>query len=190
MRRFTLKSVTSGTLFGRGVTANMISRVAKTLLVAASAFFYTLVVFNNLTDYDSNYKFVHHVLLMDSTFPGNHAMWRAIHPLWIHTVFYDSIIAWEIISMLLIWAGTAQLLRAIGKTDTAFQSAKHLSIAGLTVGMLMWFGAFLTVGGEWFLMWQSTTWNGQDAAFRMFLVEGVILVLLMTPEIATHERLP
>jgi predicted small integral membrane protein len=60
----------------------MISRLSKTLLVAASAFYYTLVVFNNLTDYNSNYQFVHHVLLMDSTFPGNRGMWRAIQPPW------------------------------------------------------------------------------------------------------------
>ncbi len=168
----------------------MISRLAKTLLVAASAFFYTLVVFNNLTDYSSNYQFVQHVLLMDSTFPGNHAMWRAIHPGWIHTAFYDSMIAWEVISMLLTWAGTVQLLRAIGKTATVFQSAKGLAIAGLTVGMLMWLGAFLTIGGEWFLMWQSRTWNGQDAAFRMFLVEGVILLLLLTPEVSITSACP
>jgi predicted small integral membrane protein len=29
-----------------------------------------------------------------------------------------------------------------------------VAIAGLTVGMLMWLGAFLTFGSEWFLMWQ------------------------------------
>jgi predicted small integral membrane protein len=92
--------------------------------------------------------------------------------------------------MLLIWAGTVRLLRAIRKTATVFQSAKRLAIAGLTLGMLMWFAAFLTIGGEWFLMWQSQTWNGQDAAFRMFLVEGIILLLLLTPEVDDHERLP
>jgi predicted small integral membrane protein len=188
--RLNLKSVVSGTLFGGGWTRHMISRVSKTLLVAASAFYYTLVVFNNLTDYNSNYQFVHHVLLMDSTFPGNHGMWRAIHPLWIQTAFYDLIILWEVVSMLLIWAGTVRLLRAIGTTATVFQRAKRLAIAGLTVGMLMWFGAFLTIGGEWFLMWQSPTWNGQEAAFRMFLVEGIILLLLLTPEVEDHERLP
>jgi predicted small integral membrane protein len=182
--------VASGALFGAGLTVTMISRLAKTLLVGASAFFYTLVVFNNLTDYGSNYQFVQHVLLMDSTFPGNHAMWRAIHPRWIHTAFYNSMIAWEVVSMLLTWAGTVRLLRAIGKTATAFQSAKGLAITGLTVGMLMWLGAFLTIGGEWFLMWQSQTWNGQDAAVRMFLVQGVILLLVLTPEVEHHERLP
>ncbi len=53
-------------------------RSCKMLLLAAMAFFFTLVVFNNLTDFDSNYQFVRHVLMMDSTFPGNHGMWRAI----------------------------------------------------------------------------------------------------------------
>ena len=57
----------------------MTLRVAKTLLVLAVAGYYTLVVFDNLTDYDSNYQFVRHVLMMDSTFPGNHGMWRAMN---------------------------------------------------------------------------------------------------------------
>jgi predicted small integral membrane protein len=168
----------------------MIVRLAKTLLVATSAFFYTLVVFNNVTDYNSNYQFVRHVLLMDSTFAGNHGMWRAIHAPWMHTLFYSFIILWEAASMVLTWTGTVRLLRAVSQPAKAFQSAKTLAIAGLTVGMLMWFGAFLAVGGEWFLMWQSPTWNGQDAAFRMFVVEGVILLLLLTPELQPHERLP
>ncbi|HUB18746.1 MAG TPA: DUF2165 domain-containing protein [Acidobacteriaceae bacterium] len=160
----------------------MILRLSKTLLVAAVAFFYTLVVFNNLTDYGSNYAFVHHVLLMDSTFPGNHGMWRAIHPLWIHAAFYDSIIAWEAVTMLLLWAGAATLLRSAGKPAPAFHDAKTLAVAGLTFSLLMWFVAFLSIGGEWFLMWQSPIWNGQEAAFRMFLVVGVVLLYLVIPE--------
>ena len=47
----------------------MITRSAKLLLLAGIALFYTLVVFNNITDFDSNYEFVRHVLSMDSTFP-------------------------------------------------------------------------------------------------------------------------
>lgn len=160
----------------------MILRLSKTLLVAAVALFYTLLVFNNLTDYGSNYAFVHHVLLMDSTFPGNHVMWRAIHPLWIHAAFYDAIIAWEAATMLLLWAGSVELLRAVGRPGGAFQEAKTLAISGLTVGLLMWFVAFLSVGGEWFLMWQSHTWNGQEAAFRMFVVVGMVFLLLVMPE--------
>jgi predicted small integral membrane protein len=46
----------------------------------------------------------------------------------------------------------------------------------------MWLVPFLSIGGEWFLMWQSKTWNGQDAAFRMFTVVGIILLLLALPD--------
>jgi predicted small integral membrane protein len=51
----------------------------------------------------------------------------------------------------------------------------------------MWLVAFLTIGAEWFLMWQSKTWNGQEAAFRMFTVVGIILIFLALPD--TDEQL-
>jgi len=46
----------------------------------------------------------------------------------------------------------------------------------------MWLVAFLSIGGEWFLMWQSKTWNGQEAAFRMFTVIGIVLLLVAQTE--------
>src|ERR1700732_4293772 len=55
----------------------MALRVYKAVLVFAIALFYTILVLNNITDYGSNSEFVRHVLMMDSTFPGNHLMWRA-----------------------------------------------------------------------------------------------------------------
>jgi predicted small integral membrane protein len=157
-------------------------RVAKVLLVAAIAFFYTLVVFNNSTDYASNYQFVHHVLLMDTTFPGNHGMWRAIHPDAVHTVFYDGIISWEALTMVLAWIGAIQLARALRKPASVFNRAKRFSVIALTIALLLWFVAFISVGGEWFLMWQSKIWNGQEAAFRMFACTGIVFLLLAMPE--------
>lgn len=160
----------------------MIQRLSKLLLVMAVGLDFTLVVFNNLTDYGSNYAFVHHVLWMDTTFPGNHGLWRAIHPLWVHAVFYDAIIAWEALTMVLLWAGSVRLLKAIGRPGAAFRGAKNLAIAGLTVGLLLWLLAFLTIGADWFLMWQSSVWNGQQEAFRMFAVMALILLYLVMPE--------
>lgn len=61
-----------------------------------------------------------------------------------------------------------------------------MAILGLTLSLLMWLIAFLAVGGEWFLMWQSKNWNGQDAAFRMFAVIGIVLVILMQAD--TEEQ--
>ena len=59
---------------------------------------------------------------------------------------------------------------------------RHSFNAGLTLGLLLWFLAFLTVGGEWFLMWQSSKWNGLGPALRMFTVMGFVLLILNLPE--------
>ncbi|MGD0632202.1 MAG: DUF2165 domain-containing protein [Terracidiphilus sp.] len=160
----------------------MITRVAKLLLVAGVALFYTLVVFNNLTDFDSNYQFVRHVLSMDSTFPGNHGLWRALPSPAIHLAFYWSIIAWEIATTILLWWGVVRLGRALRLAAIAFNAAKRVPVTALTLSLLMWLVAFLSVGGEWFLMWQSHTWNGQEAAFRMFAIVGMVLIIVLQPD--------
>ncbi len=160
----------------------MITRAAKVLLLAGIALFYTLVVFNNLTDFDSNYQFVRHVLMMDSTFPGNHGMWRALNSSTIHLVFYLAIIAWELVTTTLLWWGAFRLARSLRLPAGSFNKAKRVPVLALTLSMLMWLVAFLSVGAEWFLMWQSHTWNGQDAAFRMFAVVGLVLLIVLQPD--------
>jgi predicted small integral membrane protein len=164
----------------------MIPRIAKIALVAAVAIFYSFVVFNNLTDFDSNYQFVRHVLMMDSTFPGNHGMWRAINAPAVHIAFYIGIIAWEIVTTLLLWWGVARMIAAFRFPAWRFHAAKQISSAALTLSLLMWLVAFLAVGGEWFLMWQSRTWNGQDAAARNFAVVALVLLIVAQPEKDAH----
>jgi len=160
----------------------MITRASKILLLVSVALLYTLVVFNNLTDFDSNYQFVRHVLSMDSTFPGNRGMWRALTSPAMHLAFYLSIIAWEMITTILLWWGVVDLLRALRRPAAQFTSAKRIPVLGLTVSLLMWLVAFLSIGAEWFLMWQSHAWNGQEAAFRNFAVVGLVLIFLVQPD--------
>jgi predicted small integral membrane protein len=160
----------------------MILRLAKVSLVLAVALYYSLVVLNNSTDYNSNEQFVRHVLTMDTTFPGNNGMWRALNsPAW-HTAFYLSIICWELLTMVLCWWGGFRLAKGFAGPAGEFHKAKRVAIAGLTLGLMMWLVAFLSAGGEWFLMWQSKIWNGQEAAFRMFTVLGVVLLLVAQPD--------
>jgi predicted small integral membrane protein len=160
----------------------MTLRTIKLLLVFGVAVFYTLVVLNNFTDYGSNYEFVRHVMMMDSTFSGNRGMWRAINSPFLHTAFYWAIIAWEFVTMFLFWWGGLRLAQSLRGTAAAFQMAKRISLIALTLSLLMWLVVFLSVGGEWFLMWQSKTWNGQDAAFRMFTVVGIVLLIVARPD--------
>jgi predicted small integral membrane protein len=160
----------------------MITRVAKSVLLAGVALYYALVVFNNVTDFDSNYQFVRHVLSMDSTFPGNHGLWRALPSPAFHLAFYLSIIAWEIVTTILLCRGVVRLLRSLRLPASEFNAAKRIPLIGLMLSLLMWLVAFLSVGGEWFLMWQSHIWNGQDAAFRMFVVVGIVTLILLQPD--------
>lgn len=137
---------------------------------------------NNTTDFDSNYQFVRHTLTMDTIFQGNPLTWRALNaPAW-HLLFYASIIAWEAATAILSWWGAFVLFRKLRSPAADFNTAKRVAILALTLGMLMWLAAFLTVGGEWFLMWQSRRWNGQDAAFRMFAVAGIVLLVTLQPD--------
>jgi len=53
-------------------------RLAKIAAIAALAAYALIVACDNIVDYGSNYEFVRHVLSMDTTFPGNALMHRAI----------------------------------------------------------------------------------------------------------------
>lgn len=162
----------------------MTIRVSKALLLFALGFYYTLVVFNNTNDYTSNLNFVHHVLFMDTTFPGNHGMWRAIHSPAAMWVFFVSIVCWEILTGLLLYTGGILLLRNLRSTAVTFNAAKKVGVAALTLSLLMWLTAFLTVGNEYFLMWQSKEWSGESGADHMFAIAGIILLYLVMPD---HE---
>lgn len=151
-------------------------KLSKATLILATALFFTIVAFNNLTDYGSNFEFVKHVLSMDTTFEGNNLLWRSITSPIVHHIFYWIIILWEIAVAILLWIAGIRLLNHKNKI---YEKGIGKAIIGLTLALMLWFFAFITVGGEWFAMWQSSIWNGQDAAFRMFVINGLTLLFLM-----------
>lgn len=160
----------------------MFIRLAKAVLVLQIGLFALLVGVDNIIDYNSNFEFVQHVMSMDTTFPDNALMGRAITDPALHHLAYALIIATEIVTGLLCIVGAAWLFRHISATSVRFQQAKSLAVCGLTLGFTLWFFGFLTIGGEWFQMWQSEKWNGQQAAFRFIACIGVVLTILLLPD--------
>jgi predicted small integral membrane protein len=71
------------------------------------------------------------------------------------------------------------LLKSYRADRAQFAAALNVAVIALTTSLLMWFVAFLDVGGEWFLMWQSKMWNGQEEAFRMFSIVGVVFLIVV-----------
>ncbi len=154
-------------------------RYCKIALVASVALFATLVAFNNIADYGSNFKFVEHVLMMDTIFPDSRQTWRAVGSPFLHHAAYIAIISVQVMIAFLCWAGAAALLKAVHADASAFERAKGMAIAGLTLGFCLWFLGLIGIGGEWYLMWQSDQWNAQQSAFRIAMLIGVVLLCLL-----------
>jgi predicted small integral membrane protein len=125
-------------------------RVAKIALVVAIALFASLVTFGNLTDYNNNFFFVEHVLSMDTIYPFSTIKYRAITDSALHHAVYA----------------------------VRFNRTKTFAILGLTLGFLLWQVGFMSIGGEWFGMWQSQQWNGVPSAFRFVMTISAVLILV------------
>jgi len=160
----------------------LLVRLAKILMVAALAVFAFLVTYNNVIDYDSNYEFVRHVLSMDTTFPGNALRDRAITDPRAWQLAYAAIIATEGLICLLLTAAALMMLVQLRAPAAEFGRARLWAVAGLTAGFALWFFGFLVVAGEYFGMWHSHEWNGQEAAFRFTMVILGVLIFVCLPE--------
>jgi predicted small integral membrane protein len=150
--------------------------------------YFLLVAFNNTIDYDTNFKFVQHVLSMDSIPADANVLWRAIRNPQVHHVAYWTIILWELVTGCICGLGAKRLLFALRSKE--FEAAKTLPIAGLWLGLLLWSLGFITIGGEWFMMWESSLWNGEAPALRMFILNAFALLFLYLPDTSETESSP
>lgn len=157
-------------------------RLSQAAMVNAMALLASLAAINNITDYATNFTLVHHVLLMDSTFPGNGLRYRSITQSWVHHAGYLTLIGLQSLTALSCWIGGVRLICTRHVTDATFRSARAWAVIGLTLGFLTLQVCFMTIGGEWFGMWMSTQWNGLASAFRYCVTFLLVLIYLVMPE--------
>ncbi|MGW7300862.1 DUF2165 domain-containing protein [Streptomyces sp. NPDC054829] len=150
-------------------------RLTAALLTASVALYMALVAFGNITDFGTNQAFVRHVLAMDTTFKDDDLMWRAITSKGLQDTAYVAIIVWETVAALVLIYGTWLWFRG------GDRGARRWSTYGLLMVMLLFGAGFIAIGGEWFAMWQSGDWNGLDAATRVFVFSGVVLLVNHLP---------
>lgn len=136
----------------------------------------TLVLFNNLTDPDSNYRFIKGVFSMEDVFSGKTNTWRAMSSEGIFETGFAVIIILELMITLFLWVGSIGMLRHFRGEEKSYLKAKQSTTLGLGIGILLWFTVFITIGGEWFLMWQSQKWNGMPTAFSLTIVFFLFLM--------------
>jgi predicted small integral membrane protein len=157
-------------------------RIAKTISVAGIGLLALLIVIGNTTDYYSNYFFVEHVMKMDTTFPDSHIHYRSINSPFLFHAGYVFIILLEAIMTFCCLKGSWMMFKNLKKDATSFHASKNWAVAGIIIGIIIWFVGFEVIGGEWFAMWQSASWNGLAAAERVLSFLVLILILLHIKE--------
>ena len=119
---------------------------------------------------------------MDTTFPGNALLYRRITSPILWQAGYALIIAGEGLTGVTLAIATLSLARHLRSDRTRFNRAKRFVFVGATLGFLVWFFGFMVVGGEWFSMWESAKWNGQEAAFRFYITILAVLIFVNQPD--------
>nr|WP_315940635.1 DUF2165 family protein [Campylobacter sp. BCW_4325] len=93
-----------------------------------------IVVFRNVTDYNSNFQFVSHVMSMDikSDYLGNAIVYGVITSPVIHHIGYIIIILFEIFITLTALKGAYDMFKARNLDAQSFLNAKIFGIISLT----------------------------------------------------------
>ena len=99
--------------------------------------------------------------------PTPAVMWRGIDEPWLQNAAYVGVIAWEVLSAVVLGVAVVYWVRERG---IGYRLARALSTVGLLQLVALFLGGFIVIGGEWFQMWRSTAWNGLDPAFRNTVV--------------------
>lgn len=151
-------------------------------MVGSIALFFSLVAFDNIIEFTSNLPAVQHVLSMDSTFHAPVLMQRAITNPFIQLGTYYFIIAWELLTAAVCWIGFVRLLLNLNANEIQFNRSKLFAFIGLFLGFMLYMVGFIIIAGEWFCMWQSTTWNAQPTAGLFVSLIMFVMIFLSLSE--------
>ena len=156
-----------------------VSVLTKGVLLLSTGLFGLLVSWTNLIAYDMNFAFVQHVLSMDTLQPWAQSealMRRALVSPDVHRWAYAAIIAAEMLMGLLCLVSGLLFIPMVWHGRTRYLlRAKVFALAGLGLGVMIWYLGFAVIGAEYFAMW-ANQWNGQTTAY---LFSGVLLLSMM-----------
>ena len=160
----------------------MMERGLKILMIGGVTLLCGFIVTGNIYDSGTNLLFVQHVFSMDTIIPVSAMADHAISIPAVWRIGFWLIVAGEGLTTVLFALGAVELFRTRNGSARDFHQAKRFVFAGAGCGFAVWFIGFLTVGGEWFAMWQSQVWDGQPAAFRFLASILLVLIFVAQPD--------
>lgn len=158
-----------------------VARAATSAFVLMVASYYLVVAFDNITNptnpNGSNWPFVQGVLSGDGVPADSGFEWRFIDATWFQAVSYIGIITMEAVTgVVLLVAGVLGLRRV--RSPRRWAAAQRWTYVGGLAGLAVFFFGFMVVGGNWFIMYLNSKWNGLAPAFQNSMITLAMLLLV------------
>ena len=158
-----------------------VARTVTSVFVLMVASYYLVVAFDNITNptnpNGSNWPFVQGVLSGDGVPADSGFEWRFVDATWFQAASYVGIMAMESITgIVLLIAGILGVRWA--KFPTLWATAQRWTYVGGLTGLAVFFFGFMVVGGNWFIMYLNSNWNGLEPAFQNSVVTLAMLLLV------------
>ncbi|MFY9332075.1 MAG: DUF2165 domain-containing protein [Candidatus Nanopelagicales bacterium] len=158
-----------------------VARIVASIFVLMTASYYLVVGFDNITNptnpNGSNWPFVQGVLSGDGVPADSGFEWRFIDATWFQAAGYVMIMTLETVTGILLLIGGLLGLRRSGAT-VSWGKAQRWTYAGGTVGLTVFFFGFITVGGNWFIMYLNSKWNGLAPAFQNSVMTALTMIFV------------
>lgn len=165
------------------------ARVITSLFILMVASYYLVVGFDNITNptnpNGSNWPFVQGVLSGDGVPADSGFGWRFIDATWFQALSYIGIMVTETITGIVLLIAGIKGLRASATCHRWGRVQKWTFVGGF-LGLLVFFFGFMVVGGNWFVMYLNSKWNGLEPAFQNSTMTIAMLILTTAVMIGGH----
>jgi len=165
------------------------ARVVTSVFVLMVASYYLLVAFDNITDPTnpnaSNWPFVQGVLSGDGVPADSGFEWRFIDATWFQVLSYIGIITMESLAGIVLLIAGILGLRSARSTQSWNRSQRWTFLGGI-FGLTVFMFGFIVVGGNWFIMYLNSKWNGLMPAFENTMFTLGMMVLVTAVAVGSH----
>ncbi len=149
-------------------------RYCKIVLILAVAFLGLQGVLN-LVAWETGYALVEATTSMADV-PGDKPPWASGHPLLVSSGLLF-IIAGKLLGGSLCLLGSVRMWQARSASAESFQAAKYWAQVGGGVLLVLLFGGFLFLAGQFYMGWQTEL--GQGASSGAFQLGGAVALILL-----------
>lgn len=161
----------------------MAIRYLKIALVIFAGLQGWLYVAGNLANWDAGLSGVWYVLGMSGNEIYSARIFPAISNPLLVTLAFLSIISAEFLVGALCMKGAWELWLVRKESASSFNDSKDYALLGTGMGMVVWFGGFIVIGGALFQMWQSEIGAGSFRdAFVFAITSGMVFLMVSRPD--------